>query len=243
MIISEATQQLGGETVVFLYQLDLTPIGEPSVLYFTREMGGIGGSTVISFGGTIYEFVDIDASGFEWTGVGSNPQPRLRLSNVTSFASGLLLQYGDLIGASLHRIRTFARFLDGGSDAAYSGTAGLGYTMESYRIDQKVTHNKVFIELALASAMDQEGRMLPMWTALRDTCRFRYRIWNAPTGSYDYSRATCPYTGGGAFDINGNPVTPDLDRASLKDETCCVQRFGAGNPRPFGGFKGMSRAT
>lgn len=88
--------------------------------------------------------------------------------------------------------------------------------------------------------------MIPNRMILRDSCQWRYRVWN-PTadnglGAWDYSRATCPYTGGGLFNMNGAPVgDPTQDVCSKRVSTGCKKRFGENGVLPYGGFPAVSR--
>jgi lambda family phage minor tail protein L len=236
---TESAQAAGGEAVVILYQIDLNPIGTNEILCFCKHGTDPTSSQLVSFLGQSYEGVDVDGGGFEWAGTGASPQPILRLGNVGSFASGLLLQYGNLIGATVTRIRTYSRFLDGHSDAAIAASQ---YQVESFRVEQKNAHNKVFAELRLASVIDQEGRMLPAMRVLRDTCQWRYRGYNADTGTWDYSKASCPYVLENYYDVNGNFVlSKTQDVPSKRFDTCCKPRYNSVGPYPFGGFRGVTR--
>lgn len=235
---SESAQAISGEEIVFLFQIDLNPIGVNSILFFCKNPLDSTTNALVSFLGQPYEGIDVEAGGFDWAGSGASSQPTLRISNVGTFASGLLIQYGNLIGATVNRVRTFGRFLDGHSDAAIASTS---YQIESFRVEQKNSHNKVFAELRLASVIDQEGRMLPARRVLRDTCLWRYRGYVADTNSWDYSKATCPYVMENYFDVNGNVSQGKVqDLPSKRFDTCCKPRFGAG-PYPFGGFRGVTR--
>jgi lambda family phage minor tail protein L len=102
---------------------------------------------------------------------------------------GLLGPGGDLLGATLTRLRTFRRFLDGEPDA--DPTAH--FEPDIWRLERKTRQDAVLVEWELASVLEQEGRRLPGRQMLRDLCSHSYRRW---TGSrFDYAAASCPYTG------------------------------------------------
>lgn len=240
---AQVITRFGGENLIQLYQLDLTPVGGTGAIRFTRDTlnGGF-----IYFMGVEYKQIDVDASGFEWNGTGPLPRPSIRVNNVAGLLSSYLIQYGDLVGAKLTRIRTFQRFLDGQPDAA---EAPYAYTSDQYVIEQKSQHNKVFVEFKLASILDQQGRMLPGRQVVRDTCMWRYRAWDAALNRFDNGDAndpraafvTCPYVGSSYYDENDATVaSPAQDRCSKKVSGCKV-RFGANNTLPFGGFPGVAR--
>lgn len=234
----EAAAALGGEAVISLYEVDLNPIRVNSILRFCSHANAAGNANVVFLGNT-YQTLDVEAAGFEWTSQGPIPQPTLKLSNVTNIISSLLRDYRDLIGARVTRIRTFARYLADGADATL---ASQSYTTDIYSIERKTAHNKQYVEWRLSAAMDQEGRMLPNRLILRDSCQWRYRRWNGT--AWDYSQATCPYTGGAMFDMNGAPTgDPTRDVCSKRVATGCRVRFNSvgQDVLPFGGFPSVSR--
>lgn len=222
-------QQLDADAIVALFQLDATSLGG-EVLYFANCTDD---GSPVTFGGQQYSPIDFDSEGWEWSGKGAFPRPKFRIANTTNILSALLLEFNDLLGATVARIRTLGRFLDGHSDADPSAE----FARDVFRIDRVATRNKVFIEFELASAMDVQGRMLPARQITR-TCPLIYRAPDG-AGGFNYSRATCPYVGVAAFDESGNPVAPALDRCG-KQVRDCKLRFGLAN-LPFGGFPGAAR--
>lgn len=216
--------------VVRLFRIDITPLGGP-VYHFTSSYEN---PTPVKYQNIEYTPIPIEAEGFEITANGMLPQPKLRLSAVNTLASALIHDYRDLVGARVTRLRTLERFLDGKPDA----DPDAHFPPEIYRIDRKAAHNKVMVEWDLAPAIDQEGTRLPRRQVLRDTCTWRYRIY---TGSgFDYSRATCPYTGSNYYDDMGNPTTASNDRCGKRLSDCRL-RFGQNAALPFGGFPGVAR--
>lgn len=258
-------QALAGEKQVFLYQLDLTPLGvtENAVLCFTKDTREQDGARQrVSFLGVEYEPIDIDANGFDFSGTGAYPQPTLRVTNINmqatlatpqgerSFSvpllSGLLREHGDLVGARITRIRTFERFLAGGPDASLAASS---YQWDMYYVDQKLTHNKLYVEFRLSSAIDQQGRSIPVRKVLRDICPWRYRSWDKKLGRFDNASlsdprarlVTCPYIGTSYFDIYGNSTSAENDRCSKHVDTGCRRRYPRPAAMPFGGFPGVAR--
>jgi len=62
--------------------------------------------------GDVYTSFPVEADGFEWSGKGSIPRPTLTVANITSYLTGILGTYEDLIGSKVTRKRTFAKYLD-----------------------------------------------------------------------------------------------------------------------------------
>lgn len=227
-------QKLGLGAEVILYQIDMSALGGP-VLYYVPTTVDQTTYTTISFGGQVYTPFPITADGFEWKGGTAPAQPTVSVANLDHALTGYVLSYDSLIGATFKRIRTFERFLDGGVEP--DGNAH--FPIDVYRFDRKMVHNDALIQWQLASWIDQAGTMLPKRMVIRDYCSLHYR--NGSSGTFDYSKATCPYTGAAMFTFD-NQTT-----ASIPADVCqhtlaaCKLRFGATAVLPFGGFPGVPK--
>ncbi len=237
MSLASVVQTPNPGEIVTMFRLDTSSIGG-SVQYFCQAAAETSG---FSFGGVYYTPVDVKFEGFETNGSGALPQPKMQLAATNGVFQAMVNTYGDLVGCSLSRVRTFKRFLDGQPDA--DPTAYYGPDM--FRVERKSSENPTYIEWELAAAIDQENKMLPGRQVLRDTCLFRYRIWDAAlnngAGGWDYTKAQCPYTGqNGTFNTLNQAVAEPLDQCS-RMLSGCKTRFGANQPLPFGGFPGVAR--
>ena len=99
-------------------------------------------------------------------------------------------------------------------------------------VAQKTSHNAVAIAFKLASRIDQQGTQLPRRTIMRDVCSHIYRFWDDVAGHFDYSRASCPYTGDASFDVNDQPTTFQQDACSRR-MSGCKARFPDALPGRF----------
>lgn len=229
--IQRASQSLDPGNLVQLFIVDLSPIG-------VNEQWSFCPTGQATFRDIVFSHADVEAEGFEWSGRGTMPQPKIRITNSTRLISAAAAAYQDLIGAKLTRFRTYKQFLDDGEtpnpDAIFSP--------DIYVFERKTSHNKFQVEWSLSSSMDQQGRLIPGRPVLRDYCMWRYRAWNGEKNEFDYSHVQCPYEGAASYDVNGNPTTPDKDKPSRKLTTCCQARFGKNAVYPFGGFPGVARA-
>ena len=235
-MIEDAVQQSSVGAAVTLFALDATALGG-EVYRFTPMSDGAGGA--VTFDGTVYVPAPVIAEGFESNGRGALPTPTLRVANVNGLFSAAAIEFNDLKGATLTRIRTFANFLDGAVDADPAAVL----PSDVWRIERKSAQTKVYVEWELAALIDQGGVYLPRRQVLQNACALRYRRWNATLGAfaYDASSMACPYTGGQFFDRNGNLVAdPAQDLCSKKLNSGCALRFGSA-PLPFGGFPGVDR--
>jgi lambda family phage minor tail protein L len=230
--ISEVAQKLAPEAIVSLYSLDLTSLGG-TVHNF---VAGAEHGEAIVFNSISYNPLDVEVSGFEMNGAGALPQPTIRIANREGFVQTMLATFGDIIGAKFTRVRTFGRFLDNGSEP----DPGAYFGPDIFIVEQKTAENAIFVEFTLSASIDQEGKMLPGRQVIRETCLWRYRVWNPNTSSFDYTKAQCPYVGSGYYDINNQATTAENDQCSRRLSGCKL-RFGASSPLPFGGFPGVSR--
>lgn len=230
-------QKLGMGAEVILYQVDMTMLGGP-ILYLTpmtSEGSGSASDSDISFGGQSYDAFPIMAEGFEWISGQAPPQPSVSISNIQHALTSHVLAYGSLIGAKFTRIRTFDRFIDGGIEP----DANACMPKDIYRFDKKTSHNEHTISWELASWVDQQGVMLPKRLVIRDYCSLRYR--NGASGTFDYSKATCPYVGANRFDIQNNVVATNQADICAHTLKACRARFGQTADLPFGGFPGVAK--
>ena len=231
--LDRVSQAFDPGTVVHMFDLDLTALGGDVYRFTSTAFPG----EQIVWRGNVYAPIDVEAEGFEWSGRGPLPTPKIRIVNANMVIGAAALEFGDLIGGTLTRWRTFKQFLDGQPNSDQNAY----YPLDIYRIERKSTHNKVYIEWELAAAMDQEGRQLPGGQILRDTCTHRYRVWDPMAGEYDYSKATCPYNDTAKFTIAGSPtIDPTKDVCSKLLNGGCVIRFGS-NSLPTRAFPGVAK--
>jgi lambda family phage minor tail protein L len=214
---------------VELYELDARSLGG-DITRFTSSAFETG---PVRRGGNDYLPMPVETEGWEWSGRGPLPTPILRVANVSLAFGAAVIAFGDLLGATVTRIRTFRRYLDGQPLADSTAC----FPLDIYRIDRKRLYTKVVIEWELAAATDQQGVYLPRRPILRNACTHRYRIWTGT--SFDYTEATCPYAGDDYFDANGRPTTAAGDRCGKKLSDCKL-RFGTA-PLPTRAFPGVAR--
>ena len=225
-------QQLDAGELVMLFEVNLAPLGSSTIYRFCPSNEGTGS---VYFDGNEYVNMPITAEGFERTGNGPIPKPKLRISNITRYMHSALQANDDLLGAKVTRIVTFSDYLDGGSNQNSVGY----FPKDIYVIDRKAVHNNVYIEWELASSIDQSGVKLPQRIALRNICTHRYRTHNG--SSFVYSNATCPYVGTSYFDADGNTTSAANDKCG-KSLSACKLRFGANAELPARFFPAINRS-
>jgi lambda family phage minor tail protein L len=229
----ELAQHLATDGVAQLFKLDPSPLnlGLPNY-YFTP--GTLNGAAIV-YQGITYTPFPITVTGFEYTTQGTQPRPKLSVSNIGGLFTGLVISANDLVGAKLTRLRTFTRFLDNGS----TPDPDAHWPSETYIVDRKSAHTKTTIEWELATPLDNKNLKIPGRLALKNSCFQRYRRWDGT--EFDYSKATCPYTGTAYFNVVGaSVILPQNDQCG-KRLSDCRNRFGQGATLPFAGFPAMQR--
>ncbi|MCH9665873.1 MAG: phage minor tail protein L [Gammaproteobacteria bacterium] len=241
MTIIADSQRLDPGRRIELFDFDATSLGGGTFFWIS----GFQEPLAVSWRGNSYTPLPISAEGFVTSGAGSQPTPTVTISNVLLLPATIINSLGDPLGAKLTRWVTLATYLDDGA----TPDPNQHYVPQIFVVERKTEQNKLSVAFELSSSLDQEGRMLPGRQILRDTCTHRYRLYNAETGTFDYTRATCPYVGsddvpGGVeapfFTPNGSSTAdPSADSCGKKVRDCRL-RFEE-KPLPYRGFPGVSR--
>lgn len=218
---------------VALFTIDMTPRGG-GIIYWTPSRPSV--TKPIIWNGNTYLSVDIEATGFERTSSGTMPRPQLAASNADDVVGALLLAYGDLLGCIVTRTQTLYEFLDDqpGADPEQH------WPIDVYRVERKAAINKHGAILELSTALDNGAAKLPRGIVTRNYCPFMYRRW--VDGAFDYTNATCPYTGASCFDRQGQSVAAGWLDSCGKRLADCKLRYGALSELPYGGFPGAARS-
>lgn len=227
MSIRTDIQSLAASAIIELFEMDATLLGATSKLYFHAGTNTLAASVV--WQGDSYAAMPIEATGFEWSGKGQLPRPKLRVANVDGLFGALAAQYSGLLGAKITRRKTLAKFLD-----AVNFTGGINPTAdptqslpdEVYFVDRKASENAVYLEFELASAFDLPGVTLPRRQFIANTCAWRYRS------------AECGYAGVAMYDKNDVLTPVSANDACAKRLNSCKLRFGTFAVLPYGGFPG-----
>lgn len=221
-MIESDIQKLNAGSIVELFKIDA---GGTNVYYLHNGVNELGNSVV--FDSQIYTRFPIFADGFEKTGQGSLPRPRLQIANVTGLIGALAKELDDLIGARVTRTRTFVKYLD-----AVNFTSGVNpeadpnqiIDNEIWFIDRKSSENQIFVEFELTAAFDLQGVRIPRRQVIQNVCNWQYRS------------SECSYSGGAVADNLDIPTTDINKDACSKRLLGCKLRFGANSQLPFGGY-------
>lgn len=221
--ITSELQKLEPSAIVELFVLDATDLGSD---LFRFHAGTNGLRQNVVWQGNTYLPFPVEASGFDYSGNGQLPRPRLQMANITGALTLLVLQYNDLLGAKIIRKRTLAKYLDAvnfpGGNATADPTAE--FPDDIFQIDRKVAETRDVVQFELAAAFDVSGVLLPRRQIIQNVCIWKYR------------GADCGYTGTSYFNASDAPVASAGLDVCGKRLTSCKARFGQYNELPFGSF-------
>ena len=213
-------QKAAPSAVIELFQLQINTVqhGANETYYFHAGVNADDAADII-WNGQAYLAFPIEATDFEYTGTGSLPRPKLRISNIFGTITGLMLSLpSGLEGAKVTRIRTLARYIDGVNFPG--GTNPLGtpdptaeFPREIYYIDRKASENRDLIEFELASAFDLIGVRAPKRQCVSNVCQWTYR------------GPECGYAGNAYFNFNDQPVAAVGQDVCGKRLSSCEARF------------------
>ena len=214
-------QSIAPSAIIELFQLELNAAqhGVNETYYFHAGTDATGSNGDIVWDGQAYLAFPIEATEFEYTGTGSLPRPKLRISNIFGTITGIILTLPNgLEGAKVTRIRTLARYIDGANFPG--GTNPLGtpdptaeFPREIYYIDRKASENRDLIEFELAAAFDLVGVRAPKRQCVSNVCQWTYR------------GAECGYAGNAYFNFNDVPVAAIGQDVCGKRLRSCELRF------------------
>jgi lambda family phage minor tail protein L len=214
-----ALQEVAPGAIIELFELQLN-----TAQHGTDDLYRFHAGTSLNNNGSVYwnayEYtpLPLEADGFEYSGNGQLPRPKIRVSNILSTITALLLTLPDgLEGARVTRIRTLARYIDAvnfpGGVSPYSPDPTAEFPREIYTIDRKTVENRAVVEFELAAAFDLAGISAPKRKCIANICQWVYKSTEC---GYPGALPTC-----------------------LKTLTDCKAHFGATAELPFGSFPGI----
>ena len=232
MSIHTDEQRLAVGNMVSLYTIDATAIGGA----LQRLTPGPLDGAVIMYQTNAYRPVPIEVKGIRMGGKGATARPSLSISRLDEPVLATLVGTDNLRGATISRLRTLEQYLDGQPGA----DPNRHWPVDKWRIERLLEQGSTELVWQLATPFDFDKKMLPGRQVLRDVCSWEYRIWDAAAAAFDYTNATCPYTGADYY------TNRDAVAAAAADDRCsrklsgCRLRF-PDQPIPYGGFLGVGR--
>ena len=255
--IASAVQQIAPSALIELFQLELN-VAQHGVAetYYFHAGTNLSNNGDMIWAGQSYMALPIEVEGFEYSGQGTLPRPKMRISNILGTITTLILTLPEgLEGAKLTRIRTLARFIDSANFPAgtdylltedsfalmYEDSTFIyqevgnpfgtpdptaEFPREVYFVDRKSAENRDVVEFELASAFDMAGIRAPKRQCIT-RCQWVYRS------------PECSYTGTNYFNASDAPVGNANQDVCGKRVDSCKARFGANSELPHGGYVGI----
>lgn len=227
-------QAVAPSAVIELFELELNTTQHGiSETYRFHAGTSLNNNGELVWAGNNYLRFPIEADGFEYSGNGQLPRPKIRCSNIMGTITALLLSLPDgLEGAKVTRIRTLARYIDavnfpGGTNPYGTPDPTAEFPREIYYIDRKTAETRDVVEFELAAAFDLAGVRAPKRQCIANICQWVYRS------------TECGYTGTNYFNENDQPVASAGADVCGKKLSSCQARFGATADLPFGSFPGV----
>lgn len=203
---------------LFVLELNIKQHGANETYRFYSGVNTKDSGNIIWAGNT-YISLPVEADGFEYSGNGQLPRPKVRVSNIFGTITALLLGLPNgLDGAKFTRIRTLAMYLDAVNFTGNVNPYGTpdptaSFPDEIYYIDRKSSETKDIVEFELAAAFDLVGVRAPKRQCIANICQWKYR------------GPECGYTGIYYFDANGNTVASQSLDVCGKKLSDCKLRF------------------
>jgi lambda family phage minor tail protein L len=204
---------------LFVLELNTTMHGVSDIYRFHAGVNAVGNGGNVVWAGNTYQAMPIEAEGFEYSGNGQLPRPKIRVANIMGTITALILSLpSGLEGAKVSRIRTLARYLDavnfsGGTNPYGTPDSTAEMPREVFYIDRKSAETRDVVEYEMCAAFDLIGVRAPKRQCIANICQWVYRS------------TECSYSKAGYYDTNNTPV------ASLALDVCgkrldsCQTRF------------------
>lgn len=197
-----------------------------------RYTSGPQGTSSAEFGGNTYAPLPINLDGAGFGTGGAAVRPTLRVSLLDGTAAPV-----DWQGATIARIRTLQRYLDGESEA----DSNRHWPEESWTVDRLQSRGREELVWQLSSPLDLELAFIPRRQVLRDVCQWAYRRRVGGAWSNPDEDDGCPYRGTSYWNAQDESVTNPANDVCSRRLSGCKLRFGDNGPLPFGGFAGVSQ--
>lgn len=186
--ITEELQKIAPSSIIELYELRLVQAlhGSNDIYRFHAGVNGKNDGGNVIWAGQTYTAFPVECDGFEYSGNGQLPRPKLRVANVLGTLTTILLAVNaitpgnDLIGAKLIRRRTLARYIDAANFPGNTNPYGTPdstaeFPQEIYYISRKVVENRDVVEFELSAAFDLQGVRAPKRQCIANVCQWTYK--------------------------------------------------------------------
>ena len=175
-------QAIAPSAVIELYELELNVLQHGvSDTYRFHSGTSLNASGQLTWNGNAYLRFPIEAEGFEYSGNGQLPRPKVRVSNILGTITAVILSLPKGIeGAKFTRIRTLARYIDAANFPGSVNPYGTPdptaeFPREIFYVDRKVSETRDVIEFELAAVFDLAGVRAPKRQCIANICQWKYK--------------------------------------------------------------------
>jgi lambda family phage minor tail protein L len=219
MSIESDVQQLTPGAVLEFWELDATSIGGGIQRFQGQQDGSVW------WQGLEYDPWPCQGEGFDKT-TEQQPRPMFRAGNLNRSLTILCQMYDDMVGATLTRRRTFAKYLDAVNFPDGNPTADptRELPVELWFVERKAAETFEVVEWELSSALNFNGVRLPRRQIIAGQCPFAYR------------GPLCNYVGPPVANALDEPTSdPALDRCGKRLSSCELREW-PDDVLNFGGY-------
>lgn len=225
----QALSAVQQDVLLDLWEIDFREFGG-EVFYLCNQVNELGNAVV--WRGQAYEPYPIKGDGFEVTAQGAGNRPTLTVSNLMGFVTGAAEQFNQLVGVTVIRRQTYAKFLDAVNFAAGNPAAdGNQEVVSKFVVERLASLNAETAAFELAAPSESDGAVIPARIMLANVCCWQYR------------GEGCGYTGRAVADRFDMPTDDPAKDACSGSLTGCRARFGATAALPYGGFPSSDKVN
>mgnify|MGYP001198792035 CR=1 FL=1 len=167
--------QIEPSTIVCLYNINLRDRGR-----YLFHAGENGYHKEIIFNGQKYDYFPIKAEGFNMSGDGKLPRPKMTFPNHQGNVSLRLGVFKDFINYKVTRIKTFVKYLDAENfpneiNPHAEPDPDTSFSEDIFFVNQKTKENDNVVEFELVSLLELQNASVPARTMYSNYCGWQYR--------------------------------------------------------------------
>lgn len=215
---------LDASVAICLYRIDLKEKGA-----YLFHAGENGYQKKIVFNGKEYDYFPLKADGFELTGDGKLPRPKLTFSNHQGVISLRLKFFKDFINYKVTRIKTFVKYLDNinfpdNVNPHAEPDPDASFAEDVFYINQKTREDDRVVEFELVSLLELQNANIPGRSVYSNSCPWIYR-----------GKIGCGYAGKPIADSKNKRFIPSGYHTQLNDQGNVVNTSMVGSTVYFSG--------
>jgi lambda family phage minor tail protein L len=219
-------QAIAPSSIIELFELEFNQKQHGVTdIYRFHAGSNLNANGAIVWAGNTYLRYPVEAEGFEYSGRGTLPRPKMRVSNLMGTITAILVGNPSagipgvqLEGAKVTRIRTLAKYIDAVNFPNNINPYGTPdstavFPPEIFYIDRGVSETRDIVEFEMAASFDLQGVRAPKRQCVNSICQWIYRS------------TECGYAGTEYFDADDQPAGTLAADVCGKRLSSCKVRF------------------